>query len=882
MLPQRRARREVHDGSVASTIVARQATVETGTLVGPYQILEPLGAGGMGAVYRALDTRLQRQVAVKVLPPALAGDSDLLRRFEQEARAVGAISHPNILAVFDVGTHDGVPYMVTELLEGETLRARLREGALPVRKAVEIAMQIARGLAAAHERGFVHRDLKPDNVFLTTDGLVKILDFGLAKLARGAVADEAGSQLATAPAATAPGVVMGTVGYMAPEQLRGQAVDFRADVFAFGAVLYEMLTGRRAFSGETVADTITAILREDPPELASLGRHLPAGLERMLARCLEKEPEERFQSARDLAFALEALALTSGPSASRLPRPGGRRVALAGVAAAAALVVGGVVGFVVGRRVAGSGVPTFQQLTFRRGTIAAARFAPDGATAYYTASWDGKPSETFAVRLDSRESQPLGLGRARILAAGAGDLVVMLMGGGSPMGTVALAPLGPGAPRPVAEEIYDADRNPRSGELAIVHEVEGKARLEYPIGHELLTAEGWMQDPRIAPDGTRVAVVHHPVFGDTRGSVVIVERGKRRQVRSSEWKDIGGLAWSPDGKAVWFSATSRGADRAIRVMTVGGAERLAVQAPGRLVLHDVAPGPKLLASRSVARREARGVLPGGEGERDFTWLDGTYVADLSADGTTILFGESAEGGGPGYSVFLRQADGAPPVRLGEGLAFSLSPDRRWALTLRPGEPPALVLLPTGAGQPVTLPRGAMARYHWACWFPDGRRILVVGNEAGEGTRLFVQETPDGLPRPVGPEGVIAFRWNAITPDGSALAAGCPREIPAPVCLIPLDGGPPRPLRGVPPGNQPIRWSADGRWLFLRGPRAELPVRIRRLDTVSGTVEAWGEVGPKDVAGVSTVSDVLLTPDGRYYLYHFQRSLSDLFVVNGVR
>ncbi len=855
--------------------------MEAGTVLGPYEILGRLGAGGMGEVYAALDTRLQRKVAVKVLPAAVVGDAESLRRFEHEARAIGALSHPNILAVYDIGSHGGVPFMITELLEGEDLRTRLRGGPLPVRKAVEIGVQIARGLAAAHERGLVHRDLKPENLFLTSDGLVKILDFGLAKLARGATGELAGSQLATAPVVTTPGTVMGTVGYMAPEQLRGLPVDHRADIFAFGAVLFEMLTGRRAFAGETMADTITAILREDPPELATLCRNVPVGVEQVVRRCLEKEPEERFQSARDLAFALEGMALTSGVAPSRaLPRLDRRRWLLLAAAAVVGLV--GMAGaYLVGRAASRPGVPTFQQLTFRRGTIAAARFAPDGNTVYYTASWDGMPSEVFATHLDSRESQPLGLRKARILAAGPGELAVMLLGAGGPMGTVAIAPLGTGAPRPVAENVYDADRDPASGELAIVHEVEGKARLEFPVGRELFTAEGWMQDPRIAPGGRRVAVIHHPVFGDTRGRVVIVEPTSSRVVRSSEWKDIGGLAWARDGKAVWFAATSRGADRALRVMTIGGRERLAVQAPGRLLLHDLATDGKVLASRSLARREVRGVLPGSEGERDFTWLDGTYVADLASDGSVILFGESAEGGGPAYSVFLREADGSPPVRLGDGLALALSPDRRWALTLQPGTEPSLVVVPTGAGQPITLPRGALVRYHWACFFPDGRRLLVLGNEPERGTRMYVQELPQGTPRAVGPEGVIAFRWNAITPDGTAVAAGCPRGVDAAVCLIPFAGGSPQPLGGLPPGSQPIRWSADGRYLFVRGPRGELPVRITRYDTVRQTVARWLEVGPVDRAGVSTVSDVFLSADGRSYLFHYQRTLADLFLITGV-
>jgi len=284
-----------------------------GSKLGPYEIVSLLGAGGMGEVYRARDSRLKRDVAVKVLPQALSLDADRLRRFEQEALATAALNHPNILAVFDIGTHEGAPYVVSELLEGETLRERVRGGPLVMRKALDYALQIAHGLAAAHEKGIIHRDLKPDNLFITKDGRVKILDFGLAKLTQ----PEAGAHtsLATATQATEAGVVMGTAGYMSPEQVRGVAVDPRSDIFSFGAILYEMLSGKRAFHGETSADTMSAILKEDPPDLSETGRNVSPALERIVQHCLEKNPESRFHSASDIAFDLEHLSGTSGASA---------------------------------------------------------------------------------------------------------------------------------------------------------------------------------------------------------------------------------------------------------------------------------------------------------------------------------------------------------------------------------------------------------------------------------------------------------------------------------------------------------------------------------------------------------------------------------------
>src|SRR5262245_18142452 len=310
-----------------------------GTRLGPYQIIGAIGAGGMGEVYRERDPPLGRDVAVKALPAGVSLSPQRLRRFEQEARAAAALNHPNILAVHDIGQHEGAPYIVSELLDGETLRTRLMATVLPVRKAVEHAIQIARGLAAAHEKGIVHRDLKPENIFVTSDDHVKILDFGLAKLTQPEPALASVSALPTTPPPTLPGLVLGTIGYMAPEQVRGVAADHRSDIFAFGAILYEMLSGHRAFPGDTAMDAMIAILKEDPPDLPASERRIPQALEPIVDRCLEKNPGARFKSADDLAFALEALSTHSGslPVPAVLPPPR-RRVRVAWAAASLLLL----------------------------------------------------------------------------------------------------------------------------------------------------------------------------------------------------------------------------------------------------------------------------------------------------------------------------------------------------------------------------------------------------------------------------------------------------------------------------------------------------------------------------------------------------------------
>ena len=366
--------------------------LEPGTKLGPYEILAPLGAGGMGEVYRARDERLEREVAIKVLPADLAEDVNRLARFEREAKAVASLSHPNILAIHDFGREGSVTFAVTELVDGDTLEDLIASGNVPQRKAVDYCRQIANGLAAAHDKGVVHRDVKPANVIVNREGRVKILDFGLAKLELVSADTEAPTMAAASGAGTAPGAVLGTVGYMAPEQVRGLEADHRADIFSLGAILYELLSGQRAFRAESAVEIMSAILKEDPPELSSAGEHLPAGLEGVIQHCLEKNPEERFQSARDLAFALDSISRASHSGLrvveADLPRQKRR---LSWIWAAGLALIASLVGVGVGSWLMGSQPevpPTFQKLSFRRGAISTGRFVPDSqAVIYGSTTW---------------------------------------------------------------------------------------------------------------------------------------------------------------------------------------------------------------------------------------------------------------------------------------------------------------------------------------------------------------------------------------------------------------------------------------------------------------------------------------------------------------
>src|SRR5512141_2904209 len=507
-------------------------SLAAGSRLGPYEIVTPIGAGGMGEVYRARDPRLGRDVAVKDLPASFSKDPDRLRRFEQEARAAGVLNHPNIMAVYDIGTVEGSPYVVSELLEGETLRSRLGGGPLAPRRATEYAVQIAHGLSAAHEKGIVHRDLKPENLFVTKDGRVKILDFGLAKLTQ---PDRGGPQtnLPTAPvsAETEPGVVLGTLGYMSPEQVRGKPADARSDIFSFGAILYEMLAGQRAFQGETAADTITAILTKEPPDLSQTNRDVHPGLDRIIRHSLEKNPEERFQSARDLAFDLEALSGISSTSAitpSAVARVR-RRSLIAPLAIAAGVAAALALGFVLGRQTGSSAPPTFHQLTFRRGTIGTARFGPDGQTIVYSAAWEGKPLEPFVARSETPDSRPFGIVGAEVLGISKPGEIALALGSHRALpftqaGTLARATLAGGAaPREVLEEVQFADWSPDGRELAVVRIVGAKTRLEYPIGKTLYETDGWIGNPRVSPKGDRIAFLDHEFRGDNGGTVAVLD-----------------------------------------------------------------------------------------------------------------------------------------------------------------------------------------------------------------------------------------------------------------------------------------------------------------------------------------------------------------------
>ena len=834
----------------------------------------------MGEVYRARDPRLGRDVAVKVLPVSFSADSDRLRRFEQEAKAAGVLNHPNVTTVYDVGSHDGTPYVVQELLEGETLRSALAGGGLPTRRAIDYALQIVHGLAAAHEKGIVHRDLKPENVFVTNDGRVKILDFGLAKLTqleeRGGV-----TNVPTATAGTEPGVVMGTLGYMSPEQVRGKAADARSDIFSFGAILYEMVSGRRAFHGDSAADTMSAILKEDPPDLSTTNRIAPAGLERLVRHCLEKSPERRFHSAHDVAFNLEALSGESGATPTPLPV---RRARWLPRAAAVLLVPAAALLYLAGRASRSSEPPSFQQLTFRRGNVGAARFAPDGHTMLYTAGWDGKPFAVYATRPGSPESGALALPPAALLAISpSGQLALQIDRTAREAyvdaGTLAEAPLAGGeAPRERLHGVQFADWSPDGKRFAIVRDAAGRNRLESPVDRALYETAGWIGPARFSPRGDAIALLDHWARLGDLGTVVLVTLDGKATKLSEGWVSLQGLAWSRDGSEIWFTGTKSGGNRSLWAVTRSGKLRLVHRQTSSLRLEDVSSTGDVLLVDEEPRVGIVARAPGEAKDRDLSWLDFSALRDFSRDGRRVLFDESAEAGGPEGTIFLRDVDGSPPVRLGAGFGTGLSPDGKFVVASTPSDPQVVRLFPVGAGEPRLLSKVTFP-VAWMDWLPDGKGILLSGGETGHGPRIWLLSTDGGAARPVSGEGVRLIPYtNVISPDGKVVPASGPDGT---VSLYPLDGGPSRSIPGLAAGEVPCGWDASGRFLYVYRP-GELPARVSRLEVGTGQRQPWIELMPNDPTGVIFIRPPHFTRDGGAYAYSYSRTLSALYLVKGLR
>jgi len=863
-------------------------TLPAGSRLGPYEILSPLGAGGMGEVYRARDTRLGREVAVKVLPPAFAGDPDRLVRFEREARAASALSDPHIVAVYDVGREGGTNYFVSELVEGSDLRTRLETGGLPTRKALELAEQIASGLAAAHEKGIVHRDLKPENILITRSGAAKIADFGLAKLTD--PADTGVSELPTSDGhRTSAGIVMGTVSYMSPEQARGSAVDFRSDQFSFGSILYEMLTGKHAFKRESAPETLSAIIREDPRPIAEFVPESPAPVAWIVERCLAKEPSERFASTRDLARDIASIRQHLSASVTGSIAPSGassrRRIALS--LAAAAVLAAGAAGFFLARRRAAPPTPTFQQLTFRRGVVTGARFTPDGRSIVYSARWGGGQSEIYSVRPASPESRSLELHGATVLAVSSNEELALQLRpklwSGFLHGTLARVPFGGGVPREVMDNVQDADWAPDGGSLAALRfGLSAAVRwvVELPPGKTLYEdPSGPVIGVRISPDGRGIALAEGGFLGLPTAIRFVDRNGKSRVLAEAA---VSGIAWSPGGGEIWFSQNDGVGSSSLWAVDLSGRKRLLLRHAGAMILRDISRDGAVLASFGHPQMSVMFKSPEEATERDLSWLDGSQAEAISEDGRTLLLNETGVGAGPGGAFYLRSTDGSPAVRLGEGVANALSADGKW-VTARPREfRDRVMVVPTGAGQTRTIPLPYPADQWW--FFPDGKRLLVNGVLPGSHAPGISSIGLDGrgLTR-IAPDGWDSFFGEVpISPDGKWIDCQSGGLDNVSLRLYPSDGSLAyRTVPGFEPDDVVIRWTPDGRSLYVFK-RNELPARVLRLDIETGKRTPLFALMPADGAGVTRIPIVVITPDARAYAYNVTRELSDLYLVGGLK
>ncbi|HEX3580211.1 MAG TPA: protein kinase, partial [Thermoanaerobaculia bacterium] len=670
--------------------------IASGTRLGRFEIVCSIGSGGMGEVYRATDATLHRDVALKVLPAELINDEARLLRFEQEARATAALHHPNIVTIHDFGTSDSTPYLITELLEGESLADLLARGPVSVRRSLAWAVQILRGLAAAHARGIVHRDLKPANIFILADGSVKILDFGLAKVARALTARDA-------PTAriSEDGMVFGTVGYMSPEQLRGESADARSDIFSFGVVMYEMLTGRTPFARDTAAETITAILIEEATRLET--PPFPAVLASTLLRCLEKNREARFHSAHDLALHVEMIdAGASGPAAAVAMRAYEQ--------------------------------PQIAQVTFRRGSVAQGRFAPDGSI-IYGAAWNDEPLQLFVSHRGMPEARTLGIHGSIHAVSRNGELAVSL-GRASEIGflssgTLARVALAGGVPRPIAKEVHEADWSPDGRQLAVVRRSERGFQIEYPIGNRIYESSSWISDMRISPDGREIAFIEHPFAGDNFGSVRVVDLHGHAESLTDDLYIAWGLAWNPVTGEIWYSGVPKhgqeGRNVAIYAVSRGHEPREVFTSLGGTFLHDIAPDGTLLVAHQTPRRYIVGHVDGEEVDRDLSWFDWSFPMRLSNDGKTLLFEEQGIANGGTFTFYLRDTVGGPAVRLDEGRGRDLSSDGAHVLALSNDKPERVMLVPTGAGSMREIAVRGVDRLQTARFLAGEKTLLVVGS-----------------------------------------------------------------------------------------------------------------------------------------------------------
>ena len=647
-----------------------------------------------------------------------------------------------------------------------------------------------------------------------------------------------------------------------------------------------MLSGKRAFHRDTAADTMSAILKEDPPDFSETNRNVSPALERIVQHCLEKNPESRFHSASDVAFDLEHLSGTSGSSArvtSVETGPPRRKllVTIPAVLLLAAALLG--LGWRLGRGSGPAPLAEYKQITFRTGSIGNARFTPDGSVVY-SASWDGGEDQLYMSRLDDPGARELGLKDAELLSISkSGELAIRLKtvryGGYARSGTLARVPLSGGTPREVLDSVQDADWSPNGDAMAVVRYVPENShwRLEYPVGKVLFDSINWISNPKISPDGKWIAFADHEnPGGDDEGSVAVIGAdGKEKEKKlSSGWESMEGILWSPTGDEIWFTSADNGAALNPRAVTLAGKIRPITNVPGGVWLQDMRNGAALVVTHQQ-RIGIRGIAPGGKEEHELGWFGWSLVRDISRDGHKIVFEEEGNGGGPNYTVFLRDTDGSPPARIGEGNAEAISPDSKWVIT-RAAKGGPLFLVPTGAGESRQLTHDTVS-YNGVRFLPDGKRLLASGIEAGHGRRDYLIDLSNGDSKPLTPEGVAGLR---LSPDGRTAAVLGPDGKWG---VWPIDGG--GGMRNIPGLDSSLRvtgWSTDGKSAYVSSSRSEQTAKVYKVDIATGKMEPWRTFGAGVGAGITETGAPMFSADGTAYAYVYVQILSNAYVVTGLK
>ena len=859
-------------------VASQQPPSLVGRRLGPYEVLSIIGAGGMGEVYLARDTRLERDVAIKCLPPHVASDPAARARLEREARLLATLNHPNVAAIYGVEEADGVIGLVLELIDGPTLAERV----FPVGEALGIARQIADALEAAHEKAIIHRDLKPANIKITPAGVVKVLDFGLAK----AIAPDslAGGNDVTR-GGTRAGAILGTAAYMSPEQARGKPLDRRTDIWSFGCVLYELITRRAAFAAESDTDSLVKVLESDP-DWTVLPEDTPEPIRRMLKRCLEKDLTVRLRDIADARLEIvEALSAPRAAGGTGLPLIKRRRwaAAIAALTLAAAAAAGS---YFVGRGAAGPSSPVVSRLTFRQGVIGRARFAPDGQTVVYSAAWDGEPYRLYSTRIGSAQSRAIDLPPADLLALSKqGQLAVSVarpaVDGWEPDGTLAVTALAGGAPRELYTDVVGADWSSDGTTMAIVRRAGGGARLEFPVGTVIHEAP-LILPPRISPDG------RHVCFFGAYGQAWVAERGGSARLLADQLGRGGRCAWTPDGREIWVDAGGGAMHMRIDALDLAGRRRTVGTYMGFVQIEDIAADGKVLISAGTLRFSAHGSRDGGD--KDLTVFDATRVYHLSADGRQVLLWDNSPGA-RNERVFLRNMTGTPPIPLGAGAPAALTPDGKWAAVIGVSNDRIrnkLTLLPTSVGTARTMdlpieiePLGgtALGRPDWSHrgydFSANGKQLLIpFGRAPTRPPRVYLYDLPGNSMKAITPEGTVGPA--ALSPDGRFVAVNRGSQ----VVIHSVDDGSERVLAGEPEAGHVAAWSADGSSLFVIE-QVDVVARVYRRDIASGKREFVRDIRAQSPAG-TTSFEVFVSRNGQAYAYTHSVRLANVYVIEGLR